>query len=203
MSALRLFFVLFAACVVSAACSGGDERLPGTELDASPAPDFTLRSADGADVSLAQYRGRPVLLTFLYTDCPDVCPVIAQRIGQALEALGKDADRVAVLAVSVDPVGDTPEKAQAFLDKHALTGADRHYLLGDATALEPVWLSYAVGTAPNSVGSSRPPSGLPALGRVGHTDATYLIDRQGRNRTLLRGEATADEIARGLRMLLR
>jgi protein SCO1/2 len=203
MRSLRLWLSLLAFALAAAACDDGAAPLPGRELEAAPAPDFSLRDAAGQEVSLAQYRGRPVVLTFLYTDCPDVCPVIAQRIGQALERLGKDATKVAVLAVSVDPAGDTPEKARAFMAKHGLAGADRHFLLGEAGALEPVWLAYGVGTAPSTVGSSRPASGPPALGRIGHTDATFLIDRQGRNRTLLRGEATAEEIAGGLRTLLR
>ena len=201
MRSLRLWLSLLALAL--AACADGDEPLPGRQLDAAPAPDVSLRNAAGEQVSLAQYRGRPVVLTFLYTDCPDVCPVIAQRIGQALERLGKDGTKVAVLAVSVDPEGDTPEKARAFMEKHGLAGADRHFLLGDTAALEPVWLAYGVGTAPDVVGSSRPAAGQAALGRIGHTDATFLIDRQGRNRTLLRGEATAEEIAGGLRTLLR
>ncbi len=202
MRSLRLWLSLLAFALAAVACGGDDKPLPGRALDAAPAPAFSLRDATGDEVSLAQYRGRPVVVTFLYTDCPDVCPVIAQRIGQALEQLGKDAASVAVLAVSVDPDGDTPEKARAFMEKHGLSGPDRHFLLGDAAALAPVWLAYGVGTAPNTVGSSRPPPGPSALGRLGHTDATFLIDRQGRNRTLLRGEATAAEIARGLRTLL-
>ena len=128
--------------------------------------------------------------------------MIGQRIGQALDALGKDAQRVTVLIVSVDPEGDTPEKAEAFLQRHGLAGPGRHYLLGDMATLAPVWLAYGVGAAPISAGQ-RAPGEPQQFGRVGDTDGLYLVDRQGRIRTLLRGDATADEIARGLRLLLR
>ena len=176
--------------------------MPGRELDRSASADFQLRDAVGQQVSLSQYRGSPVVLTFLYTECPDICPVIGQRIGQALTELGKDAARVAVIAVSVDPQGDTPETAAAFMQRHGLEGAGRHYLLGDQATLAPVWLVYGVGAVP--ISSAERQAGEPAqFGRIGHTDATYLIDRDGRQRTLLRGEATAAEISRGLRILLR
>jgi len=144
-------------------------------------------------VGLGDYRGRPVALAFLYTRCPDVCPLIAARLGQALERLGEDAERTAVLVVSVDPEGDTPEAARTFMQAHGLTGEGRHYLLGDAAALAPVWLAYGVASAPQ----------LEGPGPVGHTDAVILVDREGRKRTLLRGEAAADDFSRGLRVLLR
>ena len=202
MGAVRSLFLLTSLAVLVLACTRSAETLPGRELDQSPAGDFQLRDAAGQQVSLSQYRGSPVVLTFLYTECPDVCPVIGQRIGRALADLGKDAAKVAVIVVSVDPQGDTPETAAAFMQRHGLSGAGRHYLLGDDATLAPIWLAYGVGTVPISSAERRP--GEPAqFGRIGHTDATYLIDRDGRKRTLLRGEATAAEISRGLRILLR
>jgi cytochrome oxidase Cu insertion factor (SCO1/SenC/PrrC family) len=86
--------------------------------------------------------------------------------------------------------------------KHRLVGEGRHYLLGGQSALAPVWLAYGIGTTPIVQGSSQP-GGPAQFGRVGHTDATFLIDRDGRKRALLRSEATATEIAAGLRVLLR
>ncbi len=197
MRALCLLAALLAACT-----NGSATKLPGTDLGATPAPDFRLTDAQGNSVALSDYHGRPVALTFLYTDCPDVCPVIAQRLGQAMNELGGDAGKVAVLAVSVDPDGDTPAKAAEFMAKHGLTGPGRHYLIGDESVLVSVWLAYGIGTAP-LVQGSRQPGDAAQFGRVGHTDATILIDREGRKRSLLRSEATAKEIAAGLRALLR
>jgi protein SCO1/2 len=202
MKILRLFFLCAAVALLTAACGEDEQPLPGLVLEPEAAPAIDLVDSDGQRVALADYRGKPVVVSFLYTDCPDVCPVIGQRIGQALAELDGKAEDVAVLIVSVDPAGDTPEKAQAFLEKHGLAGAGRHYLLGDAETLAPVWLAYGVGTAPNTGGQR--PAGEPAqIGRIGHTDASFLIDREGKKRTLLRGDAAADDIARGLRILLR
>jgi protein SCO1/2 len=186
-----------------AACGQDEQPLPGFVLEPEEAPAIDLVDSGGERVSLGDYRGKPVVVSFLYTDCPDVCPVIGQRIGQALTELEDKAEDVSVLIVSVDPEGDTPEKAAAFMEKHGLAGAGRHYLLGDAETLAPVWLAYGVGTAPLTGGGQAPAGGPAQFGRIGHTDASFLIDREGKKRTLLRGDATADDIARGLRILLR
>lgn len=202
MTVTRLSLLALPLLLLIGACGQDEQPLPGLALEPEPAPAIALSDSQGQPVSLAGYRGRPVVVSFLYTDCPDVCPVIGQRIGQALGIVGDKAAEVAVLIVSVDPEGDTPEKAQAFMEKHGLAGDGRHYLLGDEQTLPPIWLAYGVGTAPLTAPSRQSGAGAP-LGRIGHTDATFLIDREGQKRTLLRGEATAAEIARGLRILLR
>lgn len=200
-AAVACLMLSVAVLTMLAAC-GDRKSLPGHVLEPEPAAEFRLADQDGTPVTLAQFRGRPVILTFFYTDCPDVCPVTAQRIGQALHHLGKDASRVAVVAVSVDPDGDTPAKAAAFLKRHGLTGEGRHYLIGEGELLAPIWLAYGVGSTPTATTQRQPGEPTP-FGRIGHTDATFLIDRDGRKRTLLRGDATADDYARGLRILLR
>ena len=194
--------LVFLIMVLVSACGKEEQPLPGLVLEPEDAPAINLVDSLGQRVTLADYRGKPVVVSFLYTDCPDVCPVIGQRIGQALDALEGRAEEVAVLIVSVDPEGDTPEKAQAFMEQHRIAGTGRHYLLGDEESLAPIWLSYGVGTAPLNT-SQRQTGAAPQFGRIGHTDASFLIDREGKKRTLLRGDATADDIARGLRILLR
>src|SRR5947209_8914395 len=81
--------------------------LEGTDLGSQPAPDFRLTDQFGKRVSLSQFRGKPVVLTFLYTHCPDVCPLTAEKLHTTVLDLGKDASRVAVIAISMDPKGDT------------------------------------------------------------------------------------------------
>src|SRR5437016_1262618 len=71
----------------------------GTDLGRTPAPPFSLVDQDGQQVSLAQFRGQPVVLTFLYTHCPDECPLIADQIRVATTQLGADSGKVGVLAV--------------------------------------------------------------------------------------------------------
>ena len=200
MHSARLALLIVA--LAAGACGDGEPKLPGTSLGGQPAADFRLTDAEGRTVSLSEFKGRVVALTFLYTECPDVCPVIAQRLGQALAELGKDAGKVGVLVVSVDPEGDTPASAHAFMQRHGLSGPGRHYLLGDVGTLAPVWLAYGVGSVAIASGE-RAPGAPQQFGRIGHTDVIYLIDRDGRKQTLLRGDATAAEIARGLRTLLR
>lgn len=196
----RIAVVVIASLALLCGACSGDPAPPGTSLSGEPAADFHLTNAAGAPTSLAEYRGRPVLLTFLYTQCPDVCPVIAQRTGQALQQLGADAAKVAVLVVSVDPANDTPAAASAFMAAHGLTGADRRYLLGDAATLAPVWLAYGVSSEAAIAAGQRASAATTA---VEHTDALILIDREGRKQRLLRGDASVASIAAGLRYLLR
>src|SRR6516162_1458068 len=77
--------------------------LQGTDLGSMPAPTFQLKDQFGNSISLAQFKGKPVVLTFLYTHCPDVCPLTAEKIHTAMQSLGSNAQNVAVVAVSMDP----------------------------------------------------------------------------------------------------
>src|SRR5256885_4715846 len=77
--------------------------LQGTDLGGVPAPNFRLTDQFGRPVSLAQFKGRPVVLTFLYTHCPDQCPLTAEKLHAVMLSLGSDAQRVGVVAVSTDP----------------------------------------------------------------------------------------------------
>jgi protein SCO1/2 len=140
MGALRrlTLLVLFAAACVPVA-------LQGTELAASPAPDFALTDAlTIAELSLSSLRGRVVVLSFLYTHCPDSCPLTAERFREAQTMLGPEAMKVAFVAVSVDPLGDTPESVRAFTRDHRLAEG-WHYLIGERTRLSGVWALYGIG----------------------------------------------------------
>lgn len=169
----------------------GSERLVGTDLGAQPSPDFTLTDArTGSAVSLTSLRGSVVALAFLYTRCPDTCPLTAEHFRQAQQDLGSDADRVRFVAVSVDPAGDTPASVRDFSASHRL---DRnwHYLVGPASSLKAVWTAYGIRQEPD-------PSGL-----VGHTDAIYVIDANGNARVLLHTVDGAEALTKDLRILLR
>lgn len=166
-------------------------RLVGTELEPVPAPDFTLTDGRTAEaLTLSSLRGKAVVLTFLYTRCPDTCPLTAANLRRVQEELGPDADRVALVAVSVDPAGDTPQAVREFSARHRL---DRnwHYLIGGRPQLEVVWVKYGIGSTPG-----------PASPLVAHTDALFLIDPQGRERSLLRTDDGAEAILNDLRLLL-
>jgi protein SCO1 len=84
-----------------------------------------------------------VLLTFIYTHRPDVCPLIVANLHNALVRLGPDANKVQIVAVSVDPKGDTPKTVKAFLAAREMTGR-MEYLIGTPKQLAPVWKAYGV-----------------------------------------------------------
>ncbi len=201
---LALLGALVAVGLVAAvvlALAGGDEsgaRPPGLRGDAlpeglagAPAPRIRLPAARGGAVDSADLVGRPYAVTFLYTRCPDVCPLIAQEIRAALEALGPDARRATVLAVSVDPAGDTREAVRDWLDRHRLHGELR-YLIGTREQLEPVWEGYFA--APQTPG--RPESA--------HTASIWLVDARGRLRAVHSAGRPLDpaDLAHDLRVLL-
>ena len=109
-----------------------------------PARDFRLRDQDGRSITIAQARGKVIVLTFLYSHCRDLCPAQAADIIGAVGKLGPAAADVLVYGVSVDPVGDTPARARAFLKKYGVYGGPVHFLVGSRSALAPVWRSYGI-----------------------------------------------------------
>lgn len=108
----------------------------GTDLGGVPAPDFRLVDQTGTVMTLSHMRGRPVVLTFLYTHCPGLCPLMAEKLRSTAQLLGAQANQVTWLAVSLDPKADTPASATTFVETHRLTGR-LHYLLGTRAELEP------------------------------------------------------------------
>lgn len=179
--------------VFGVACGGGKVELPGTVLDRA-APNFRLTDQVGREVTLSDLRGNAVVLTFMYTTCPDFCPTTAEKLRRTWELLGPDAARVRFLAVSVDPRGDTVQAAREFTARHRLPDEVWHYLVGSEAELEPVWAQYGIASVRSPTGA------LPAA--VGHTEALYLIDPAGRERTLLRGDFDPVQLAQALRKLL-
>jgi len=164
------------------------------DLGGAPAPAFTLTDQDGAPVSLAALAGRPVVLTFLYTHCPDECPLTAEKLHAAVAALGADGSRVAWLAVSVDPVGDTPAAAASFVSAHHLTGYMR-YLVGTQQQLAPVWEAYHVAVQPSGDAAAQ-------MGSVAHSIGVYLIDAKGHERAFYDASFSSDDVVSDLRALL-
>lgn len=147
-----------------------------------PRTEFGLRDERGRAVRLADMRGKPVVVTFLYTTCRDTCPLTAQQIRIALDDLGHD---VPVVAVSVDPANDTPRRAQAFLLDQGLQGRMR-WALGSTEQLQRVWRAY--GIQPQSEDAE-------------HTASTIVLDKRGVQRvgfaaSVLTPTALAHDIAK-------
>jgi cytochrome oxidase Cu insertion factor (SCO1/SenC/PrrC family) len=108
------------------------------------ARDFRLRDQDGHWTTIEQGHGKVIVLTFLYSTCRDLCPAQAADIVAAIGKLGPRASDVLVYGVSVDPVGDTPARARAFLKKYGVYGGPVHFLVGGRAALAPVWRAYGI-----------------------------------------------------------
>ena len=124
---IRAVVLALVCALVMSAC--GEDHLLGTELEKNMAPDFTLTDGvSGKSVTLSSLRKKTVALAFLYTRCPDVCPLTASQFRAAQRSLGDDASKVDFVAVSVDPEGDTPAAVREFSSLHDLS--ERwHYLI--------------------------------------------------------------------------
>ena len=138
------------------------------------APEFTLTDQDGKRVSMAQYRGKPVVVTYLYTHCKETCPIQAQMIRGALDDLGHD---IPALAVSVDPFRDTRASARAFLRKAKMTGRMR-FVLGTRRQLQPLYRAFAI---------------QPQLRDSEHQAYITLVDRKGLQRVAVAVNQTSPE----------
>ena len=164
--------------------SGEQTGLRGARIaHGVPAPDFKLHDENGKTFSMRDLRGKPVVVTFLYSTCRDTCPATAQQIRGALDQLGHD---VPAVAISVDPKGDTPESARRFLAEQNMTGRMR-WALGSRAELERLWTAY--GTTPQTVQEE-------------HMARAVLIDAQGRQRVgFPMNETSPDMIAHDLAVI--
>jgi protein SCO1/2 len=176
--------LLLSAAVLVAACgsSGPDNKSSSTPAAAkvtysgaqsnnpTPAPPLHLRDSLGQDVDIRDVHGKAVLVTFVYTHCPDVCPLIVGNFHTALAKLGAKAKDVQILAVSTDPRGDTPASVKRFLRQHQMTGKMK-YLIGSSAQLQPIWRAWGIKVArskqtPELVEHAAPIYGIGASGKV-------------------------------------
>jgi protein SCO1/2 len=159
---------------------------------ATQAPPLALHNYLGQPVNIASYRGKAVLVTFLYTNCPDVCPLIASNLRVALNLMGPaKAAKVQVIAVSVDPRGDTPKAVAAFLSRHGMTGR-MQYLIGSAKELARVWKAWGVGSERDAQ--------QPQF--INHTGLVYGITGSGKRLTLYASSFQPSEIVHDVPLLV-
>jgi len=165
----------------------------GVFTDMPQAPDFSLRDQNGQTIAMSQLSGKVVALTFLYTHCPDVCPLIASNLAAADQRLGADAANLEIVSVSVDPTGDTLPAVKKFTeDRNLADKPNWHYLMGSPGQLQPVWESYHVGANTNTGG---------AIEGVDHSAMVYLTDRNGRLRVILPANFTVADFVQDVRAL--
>ena len=210
---------LFIALVLIACANPTSEpEFNGTTLKSGDiAPNFALTNHAGRLVSLESLKGQVVVLTFLYTNCPDVCPIVTSRLREVQMLLESDADDARFVAVSVDPDRDTIESAREYMDKWGLS-ANWNFLVGDRPELEEVWKAYYVDPAvsdhdPLESGQASPtpePRGaIDALSAeiakrylVIHSTPVFLIDRERRRRVVFTPPLEPEEVAADIRRLL-
>ncbi|HEV2752837.1 MAG TPA: SCO family protein [Solirubrobacteraceae bacterium] len=160
-------------------------------LAGKPAHDFALTDARGKRVDTRTLRGRPYVVTFLYTDCPDVCPLIASELDAALERLGPRGDEVEVVAVSADPKGDTRMDVLRWLEERELPDNFR-YVIGTEDQLRPVWDGFYAAPQDRDREQSA------------HSASIWLVDAEGRLRAKFSGglPVPPPDIAHDLGVLL-
>jgi protein SCO1/2 len=152
--------------------------------------EFKLTDHNGKVRTLADFRGKIVLLFFGYTHCPDVCPTTLADQAQVMDLLGKDADKVQVLFVTIDPERDT----QALLSQY-VPAFDARFLglWGDAQATAHVAKAFKVVYLKQPTKSSY---------NMDHSAGTFLIDPQGKVRLLAPFAQKPDWMVEDIRLLL-
>ena len=181
--AALLLSLLFAgaSATASASRSAPSALKAGVFSPAYMAPDFSLRGSNGSAVTLSHYRGKVVLLAFGFTNCAAVCPTTLATLAQARSGLGKAADSVQVIYVTVDPARDSVARMREYL-----------------AAFDPSFIGAT--DAPGALAAVRQKYGVTAI-RQGagkdyamvHTSSIFLIDPAGRLRAVMPyGHAAAD-----------
>jgi protein SCO1/2 len=172
--------------------SAAGARLSGLILrPARPAPPLALHDYTGRGVSIAAFRGKAVLVTFVYTHCPNVCPLIVSDLAVAQRGLGKRASRVRIVAVTVDPRRDTRAAVRTFLAARGATGR-MYYLLGKRSQLERVWKAWDVSVSAGVHGYT-----------TGHSDIVYGITASGRVAVVYPANFTPAQIIHDVPLLAR
>ena len=217
---------LFICAASLAACGNGSDatEFSGTALsEDAPAPDFVLTDQFGDSVSLSQMRGRAVALSFLFTSCPDVCPIVTTQLKRLYDELGADADSVEFVSVSVDPERDDPLAATRYLERWEVADEWR-YLTGARADLAPVWEAYYISPViddpdaaariasspqPATAAAPKPSGAIDALRSeiaerysIIHSAPVYLIDPEGTRRLVFTPPLDVSEMAADIRALL-
>ena len=154
------------------------------------APGFSLPGSGGSDVTLARFRGKVVLLTFGFTHCAAVCPTTLATLAQVRSGLGKAADSVQVIYVTVDPARDTAEHMRSYL-----AAFDRSFIgaTGTPEVLASVRQNYGVTAVKEGSGPDY---------AMAHTSSIFLIDRAGTLRAVMPYGHDASDFVHDIKLLL-
>src|SRR5213078_1031144 len=184
--------VVFA--LLLAACSPDGPKFSASDVTgASFGRDFALTDHTGKPRTLADYRGKAVVVFFGYTQCPDVCPTTLAALAEAMKQLGPDADRVQVLFVTVDPDRDTPELLAKYVPAF-----DRRFLGLRGNADETARTAKEF-----KILYQKQPGASPGSYTMDHSAGTFIFDPQGKLRLYVGVAQGPDVFAHDLRELLK
>jgi cytochrome oxidase Cu insertion factor (SCO1/SenC/PrrC family) len=161
---------------------------------AKRAPAFTLAAEDGAPISLRQFRGRPVIVTFIDPVCRSLCPLEAKQLNSVVTTSPR-AERPAIVAVSVNPWMQSRSIFRQDERKWRLVPG-WHWAAGRYRQLAPVWKRYDVGVLDRKTVVDGH-----AVHDVSHTEAAYLIDASGHERALFLYPFVAADVRSAVRRL--
>jgi len=187
-------FALLVGCTLFAGCTPDGPKFQSSDVTgATFGRNFNLIDATGKPRTLADYRGKAVVIFFGYTQCPDVCPTTLAELAEVMKKLGPDADRVQVLFVTIDPERDTQE----LLSKYVPAFDPRFMgLYGDAAATERTAKEFKIIY-------QKQPGATPGSYTMDHSAGTYIFDPQGRLRLYVSYGQGPEVFAHDLRELLR
>jgi len=183
----------FAAAVLLSACGADAPKFRGTDITGADfGKELALNGHDGRPRTLADFRGKAVVLFFGYTHCPDICPTTLVDVAGALKTLGNESAQVQVLFVTLDPERDTPEVLSKYVPAFnpGFLG-----LSGDEAATQRAAKEFKIFY-------EKRPGSAPGAYTVDHSGQSYVIDPQGRLRLFVRQERIAQDLAEDLRTLL-
>lgn len=186
-TAVGLLSMTLAACSKSELPFLGSD-ITGTHLGGA----LSMVDPSGATRTLADYKGKVVVVFFGFTHCPDVCPTAMAQLAQTMTLLKNDASKVQVIMITVDPERDTPEILGKYVRAFnpAFTG-----LTGSADQLKKTAQSFKAFYA-KAAGPT------PEQYSMDHGSSFYILDQDGEARVLLRGDVPAETIAHDIKLLL-
>lgn len=187
-------FVAVALIALTLGCSPDAPKFESSDVTgASFGRDFALTDATGKPRTLADFRGKAVVIFFGYTQCPDVCPTTLAALAEAMKQLGPDADRVQVLFVTIDPARDTA----ALLGQYVPAFDPRFLgLYGDDEATQKVAREFKIIY-------QKQPGSTPDTYTMDHSAGTYIFDPLGRLRLFVNHGQGPEVFAHDLREILR
>jgi protein SCO1/2 len=184
-----------AISVVTVALGGCGRKSPvkynGIDISgAEYGKNFRLKAPDGSERTLADFKGKAVMLFFGFTQCPDVCPTALARAAEVKQLLGKDGERLQVIFITIDPERDSPEMLKeytvAFDPSFLALYADLDRTAETAKAFKVYYKKVPTGSSYT----------------MDHTALSYVYDPEGRLRLAMRHEQTAKDYAEDIAKIL-